>query len=226
MPGSVCSAEPQWGVALLERAGWLHVLQHCARMLGSWQRPSQRSVWQKRLVSRSRTQTAPVGGDGDFRSTQRTVTGTPWDVSILTSPIMWSSTSCSWFLTISSSLITTKSYHFTLIENNSLEGETKTPKLLLERVLITSTFGGVESGKKKKENELIKSKVSLPFLSWRRRGDWGGGLDLPALWAEQRWLKIKGWFNLQLKLSASTEDGNQMHKRVNNSSKNVKICWD
>lgn len=162
MPGSVCSAEPQWGEALLELGAWLHVLQHCARMLGSWQRPSQRSVWQKRLVSRSRTQTAPVGGD--FRSTQRTITGTPWDVRILTSLIMWSSTSCSWFLTISSSLITTKTYHFTLIENTSLEGETKTPKLLLERVLITSTFGEVEIGKNKRKMNRLKVKFLCLFF--------------------------------------------------------------
>lgn len=39
---------------------WPQVLQHWARTLGKVQRPSHRSVWQKRCVSRSRAQATPA----------------------------------------------------------------------------------------------------------------------------------------------------------------------
>lgn len=83
------SIEPQSAEALLAcGGGWLQVLQHCARMLGSWQRPSQRRVWQKRLVRRSRTQTGPGGRQGfHVKATHRTITGTLWGVGLL---VMWS----------------------------------------------------------------------------------------------------------------------------------------
>lgn len=190
-------------------------------MLGSWQRPSQRSVWQKRLVSRSRTQTAPVGGDRDSMSVHRTITGTPWHVSVSTSPITWPSTS--WFLTIYSSLISTKSYDFTLIEN-SLEEETKMPKLLLERGLTTSAL--VEwklEGREGKSTDL-KWSFSAFFLMTLSWWPWGGGLHLPALWAEQRRLKLKGGFKLQLKLLTEMSPKCIMmlpQQRVNKSSINV-----
>lgn len=61
-PGTVSGGQPADG---LEGAPWLggeHERQHCMRMVGSWQRPSRRSLSQNPKDRRSRSQ--PGVGEG------------------------------------------------------------------------------------------------------------------------------------------------------------------